>query len=47
MSLQTYWLVFAPALLIGLSGFGWLALWLTRHRETRERIQVGAKPPLR
>ena len=30
MSLQTYWLVVAPALLLGLSGFGWLALWLTR-----------------
>lgn len=31
MSLQTYWLV-VPLAGIGLSLFGWLALWLTRDR---------------
>jgi len=32
MSLETYWLI-TPLALIGLSGFGWLALWLTRDRK--------------
>jgi hypothetical protein len=32
MSIQTYWLA-APLFLIGLSGFGWPALWLTRLRK--------------
>ena len=31
MTLETYWLV-VPLVGIGLSGFGWLALWITRHR---------------
>jgi hypothetical protein len=35
MSLQTYWLV-TPLVLTGLSGFGWLALWLTWHREKQD-----------
>jgi hypothetical protein len=29
MTLETYWLL-VPVIGIGLSGFGWLALWLTR-----------------
>jgi hypothetical protein len=29
MSLETYWLI-VPLVGIALSGFGWLALWLTR-----------------
>ena len=29
MTLETYWLM-VPLIGIGLSGFGWLALWLTR-----------------
>ena len=29
MTLETYWFV-TPLVLLGLSGFGWLALWLTR-----------------
>jgi hypothetical protein len=33
MSLQTYWVVVAPLFLLGLSGIGWLALWLTRDRK--------------
>jgi hypothetical protein len=36
MSVQTYWLI-TPLVLIGLSGFGWLALWLTRHRDKQNR----------
>ena len=32
MSLQTYWLL-VPLVGIGLSGFGWLALFFTRHRK--------------
>jgi hypothetical protein len=31
MTLETYWLV-VPLIGIGLSGFGWLALWITRRR---------------
>ncbi|MBV8521284.1 MAG: hypothetical protein JOY71_03990 [Acetobacteraceae bacterium] len=31
MSPETYWLV-VPLVGIALSGFGWLALWLTRPR---------------
>jgi len=34
MSLQTYWLL-VPLVGIGLSGVGWLALFLTRHRKSR------------
>ena len=34
MSLQTYWLV-VPLALLGLSGFGWLALWMTRKKPER------------
>ena len=30
MTLETYWLV-VPLVGIGLSGFGWLALWFTRQ----------------
>ena len=30
MSLQAYWLL-VPLVGIGLTGFGWLALFLTRH----------------
>jgi hypothetical protein len=30
MNLETYWLV-VPLVGIGLSGFGWLVLWITRH----------------
>jgi len=33
MSLHTYWLI-VPLAGIGLSAFGWLALWITRpHRK--------------
>lgn len=35
MSFETYWLV-APLALLGLSAFGWLALWLTRPRHRRD-----------
>jgi hypothetical protein len=34
MTLATYWLV-APLTGMGLSLFGWLALWLTRQRDKR------------
>jgi hypothetical protein len=30
MTLETYWLVIAPALLLVLSGIGWVGLWITR-----------------
>ncbi len=30
MSLETYWLL-VPLVGLGLSAFGWLALWLTRE----------------
>jgi len=40
MSLSAYWLI-APLVGIGLSGFGWLALWLTRPARVR---QTAAKP---
>jgi len=43
MSLETYWLI-VPLVGIGLSGFGWLALWLTRHHETRGHTPATAKP---
>jgi hypothetical protein len=33
MNPQTYWMVVAPAVLIGISAIGWAWLWLTRHRE--------------
>ena len=33
MSLQTYWVLIAPLILLGLSGIGWAALWLTRPRK--------------
>jgi hypothetical protein len=36
VSLQTYWLV-VPLAGIGLSLFGWLALWLTRDRGRHSR----------
>jgi hypothetical protein len=36
MSLATYWLV-VPLAGIGLSMFGWLALWLTRSHGKRGR----------
>ena len=36
MSLETYWLV-VPLIGIGLSLFGWLALWLTRPRDKAGR----------
>jgi hypothetical protein len=32
MTLETYWFM-VPVVGIGLSGFGWLALWLTRDRQ--------------
>jgi hypothetical protein len=44
MSLQTYWLVIAPALLLGLSGFGWLALWLTRRQPNSASAQRAPAP---
>ena len=34
MSLQTYWLV-VPLAGVGLSTFGWLALWVTRPHTKR------------
>ena len=37
MSIQTYWLA-APLFLIGLSGFGWPALWLTRLRKEHNHL---------
>jgi hypothetical protein len=37
MSLETYWLVVAPLILAGLSGVGWLTLWLTRDRAKRDQ----------
>nr|WP_294547154.1 hypothetical protein [uncultured Rhodopila sp.] len=30
MSFETYWLVIAPAAILGLSGIAWAGLWLTR-----------------
>jgi hypothetical protein len=39
MTLDTYWLVIAPALLLGVSLIGWLALWVTRPRH-----KDGGKP---
>jgi hypothetical protein len=33
MTLETYWLVIAPAALFGLSAVAWVGLWITRHRE--------------
>lgn len=37
MSLETYWIVVAPLALLGLSGVGWLTLWLTRDRDKHRR----------
>jgi hypothetical protein len=41
MNLQTYWLA-VPLVGNGLSGFGWLALWITRRREKRDHHASGA-----
>ncbi|HEY1934780.1 MAG TPA: hypothetical protein VGG99_22470 [Acetobacteraceae bacterium] len=41
MSLATYWML-TPLALIGLSGFGWLALWLTRHHALNTQHQAGS-----
>jgi hypothetical protein len=39
VTFETYWLV-APLALLGLSGFGWLALWITRHpKQTAPQVQ--------
>jgi hypothetical protein len=32
MTVQTYWLVIAPAMLLGLSAVAWVGLWITRDR---------------
>jgi hypothetical protein len=32
--LQFYWLVIAPATLLGLQAIGWIVLWATRPRRT-------------
>jgi hypothetical protein len=40
MTAETYWLV-APIAFIGLSGVGWLALWLTRPRGRGDQHQTG------
>jgi hypothetical protein len=38
VSLQTYWLV-VPLAGIGLSAFGWLALWLSRRQRAKQDQQ--------
>jgi hypothetical protein len=43
MTLEAYWLI-VPLLGIGLSGFGWLALWIARQREKSSQPQVTMKP---
>jgi hypothetical protein len=40
VNLETYWLV-VPLVGIGLSGLGWLTLWLTRPRAKPDR-QAGS-----
>lgn len=41
MNLETYWLL-VPLIGIGLTGIGWLALWVTRPRSKRDRHAGGA-----
>jgi hypothetical protein len=36
MTLDIYWLVIAPALLLGVSLIGWIALWITRPRPAKK-----------
>jgi hypothetical protein len=33
MTFETYWLVIAPAMLLGLSAVAWAGLWITRSRK--------------
>ena len=42
MSVETYWLVIAPAALLGLSAVAWVGLWITRP--TRHVTPAEAKP---
>jgi hypothetical protein len=44
MSLQTYWLV-VPLAGIGLSAFGWLAIWITRPHGKHDRTAKGRSMP--
>jgi hypothetical protein len=37
MSLETYWLVVAPGLLLALSAVGWAWLWVTRPSPGEQR----------
>jgi hypothetical protein len=41
MNLETYWLL-VPLIGIGLSGFGWIALWITRSRAKPDHRAGGA-----
>ena len=43
MSLETYWLVVAPGLLLGLSAIGWAWLWMTREVHPPETRIVAAQ----
>jgi hypothetical protein len=45
VNLETYWLVVAPALLLGLSAVGWAGLWFTRKHETPEKPAGQDHPP--
>ena len=42
MTVATYWLV-VPLVGIGLSGFGWLALWLTRQPKAASHRTPGPR----
>jgi hypothetical protein len=48
MTVETYWLVIAPSLLLGLSGFGWLALWFAASGEVTQKdaTPVSARAPM-
>ncbi len=37
MTVETYWLLVAPGTLLALSGFGWVALWVTGRRKALDR----------
>jgi hypothetical protein len=43
MTFETYWLI-VPLIGIALSGFGWLALWLTRQPRHRTPHRAQKNP---
>jgi hypothetical protein len=45
MSLQLYWLVIAPGVVLLLSAAGWVALWLTRDPPIITFSQFDNSPP--